>query len=41
MPEGVFRLRCLAVNFAFGINALSFSMDLGQMADVVKGLFRL
>ena len=41
MPEGIFRLRCLAVNFAFGINALSFSMDLGQMADVVKGLFRL
>lgn len=41
MPEGVFRLRCLLVNFAFGINALSFSMDLGQMAEVVKGLFRL
>lgn len=41
MPESVFRLRCLVVNFAFGINALSFSMDLGQMAEVVKGLFRL
>ena len=29
------------MNFAFGINALSFSMDLGQMLDVVKGLVRL
>ena len=40
-PKGIFWLRCALVNFAFGINALSFSMDLGQMWDVVKGLVRL
>ena len=30
-PQGMFWLRCALVNFAFGINAMSFSMDLGQM----------
>ncbi len=37
----VYRARCLLVNFFFGINALSFSMDIGQVLEVVKGLLRL
>ena len=43
----VFVLRCVAVNFLFGINALSYlngmgyEMGLGQIVDVVRGLFCL
>lgn len=33
--------RCFLVNFFFGINTLFYSMDLGQIFEVVKGLFRL
>ena len=40
-PKPLFWLRCALVNFAFGINAMSFSLDLGQMLEVVKGLVRL
>ena len=40
-PRPLFWLRCALVNFAFGINAMSFSLDLGQMLEVVKGLVRL
>ena len=40
-PRGIYWTRCFLVNFFFGINALSFTLDLGQILEVVKGLFRL
>lgn len=40
-PKPIYWGRCVLVSFFFGINALSFTMELGQIVDVVKGLFRL
>ena len=40
-PKWIYWGRCFLVNFFFGINALSFSMDIGQVLEVVKGLLRL
>lgn len=40
-PKPIYWGRCFLVNFFFGINALSFTMEIGQIFDVVKGLFRL
>ena len=40
-PRGIFWLRCFLVSFFFGINALSFYMDAGQLFAVLKGLVRL
>ena len=37
----IFWGRCLLVSFFFGINALSFYMDAGQLFEVLKGLVRL
>ena len=40
-PKWIFWGRCLLVAFFFGINALSFYMDAGQLFEVLKGLVRL
>lgn len=40
-PKWIYWGRCFLVNFFFGINALSFTLDLGQILEVVKGLFHL
>ena len=40
-PKGIYWTRCFLVNFFFGINALSFTLSLGEILEVVKGLFRL
>lgn len=33
-------IRCVAVNFFFAVNALTFSLDLSKVADILKGLVR-
>lgn len=40
-PKWIYWGRCFLVNFFFGINALSFTLDLRQILEVVKGLFHL
>lgn len=33
-------IRCIAVNFFFAVNALTFSLDLSKVVDILKGLVR-